>query len=270
MLEKKIGCTGWGYKEWTGTFYPKTIKQKDWLKHYSSIFDVTEVNSSFYQVIPKSMAAKWNEDTPDNFEFSLKFPGKITHENKLDYDSSKDTLTAFFSGLEPLKKKIRILVIQLPPSLTFLQAKERLESLGKHLPHYCRYAIEGRHESWFSKEALAFLSENNFCLVWNEVPMVDNPAPITTDFVYARLIGDRNLPEDVYDHRVRDKTGTLQKWADRLSNLENNDKVKFFWAFSNNHLEGFAPESANTLRMMLGLEKLEFRDKKQSSVFDFK
>lgn len=268
MLEKKIGCTGWGYKEWEGTFYPKTIKQKDWLKHYSSIFDVTEVNSSFYHVIPKNMAAKWNAETPDSFRFSLKFPGEITHENKIDYESSKETLNAFFSGLEPLKEKIQILVLQLPPSLTFDSARPRIEILRKHLPHYCRYAIEGRHDSWFSEESLKFLSENHYSLVWNEVPMVDNPAPITTDFVYARLIGDRNLPKDVYDHKVRDKTGTIAKWAKRFSELEKNDNVKYFWAFTNNHLEGFAPDSANTLREQLGLEKLEFRDKRQGSVFD--
>ena len=76
-MELKIGCTGWGYKEWEGTFYPKTVKQKDWLRHYSSIFDVTEVNSSFYHIIPKQMAAKWNTETPNNFRFSLKFPQKI-------------------------------------------------------------------------------------------------------------------------------------------------------------------------------------------------
>ena len=267
-MERKVGCTGWGYKEWEGTFYPKTVKQKDWLRHYSAIFDITEVNTSFYQIVPRNMATKWNADTPDSFRFSLKFPGKITHENKLDFESSKEILNAFFSGLESLKKKIQVLVLQLPPSLTFDFAKPRLEILGKHLPHYCRYAIEGRHNSWFSDDALKFFSENNYCLVWNEVPMVDNPAPITTDFVYARLIGDRNLLQDVYDHKVRDKTDIIVKWAKRFSELEKNENVKYFWAFTNNHLEGFAPESANTLRVNMSLEKLEFRDKQQRSVFD--
>lgn len=267
--EIKIGCTGWGYPEWQGTFYPKTMKQKDWLKHYSSIFDITEVNTSFYQIIPKPMAQKWFNETPNHFRFSLKFPQKITHEHKLDYEKSKDILTGFFSGLEPLKQKIQVLVIQLPPSLTFEVAKPRLELLQKHLPHYCRYAIEGRHESWFYNESLDFLSENNYCLVWNEVPMVENSAPITTDFVYVRLIGDRNLPEDVYDHTIQDQTSVMQKWANRILGLQKNDKIKFLWSTLNNHLEGFAPSSANTLRVLLGLEKLDFRDKKQKSVFDF-
>lgn len=267
-MDLQVGCTGWGYKEWEGTFYPKTVKQKDWLRHYSSIFNIVEVNSSFYHIIPKSMALKWNNETPDNFGFSLKFPQKITHENKLDYEKSKDILKEFFLGLEPLKGKIKILVLQLPPSLKFEDAKKNLDTLGKHFPHYCRYAIEGRHESWFDEDALNFLKTNKYCLVWSEVPMVDNPAPITTDFVYLRLIGDRNLPQDVYDHKVRDQTKVLEKWAGKISNLDNN-KIKLSWILLNNHLEGFAPSSAKTMRLILGLEDIEFRDKRQKSVFDF-
>ena len=267
-MELKIGCTGWGYKEWEGTFYPKTVKQKNWLEHYSSIFDITEVNSSFYHIISKQVALKWNNETPENFRFSLKFPQKITHENKLNYEKSKEILNEFFLGLEPLKRKISTLVLQLPPSIRFEDVKNQMETLGKHLPHYCRYAVEGRHESWFFKEALDFLKENRYCLVWNETPMVENPAPITADFVYVRLIGDRNLPQDVYDHKVRDQTSVLKKWADRIAKLDQ-DKIKSSWILLNNHLEGFAPSSAKSLRMILGLKDIDFRDKKQKSVFDF-
>lgn len=266
-MDFKIGCTGWSYPEWQGTFYPKTVKQKDWLRHYSSIFDTTEVNSSFYRIIPKWMAQKWYKETPDNFQFSLKFPGKITHDNNLEYSKIKEELTGFFSGLEPLKSKISVLVFQLPPSLEFEKAQPKLEELSNYLPHYCRYAVEGRHESWFSEEAISFLTEKNFCLVWNEVPMVDNPAPITTDFVYLRLIGDRELPEDVYDHKVRDKTSTIKKWALRIDKIKNNKKIKIGYLLSNNHLEGFAPSSVNTLRVQLGLDELKFQDKRQDTLF---
>jgi len=118
-MDLKIGCTGWGYAAWQGTFYPKTIKQKDWLRHYSSIFGVTEVNSSFYRIPPKWMTQKWFSETPKSFRFSLKFPQTITHENKLDFEKSREELNRFFSSLEPLKSKILALVFQLPPSLTF-------------------------------------------------------------------------------------------------------------------------------------------------------
>ena len=267
-MEIKIGCTGWGYPAWQGTFYPRGLKQSDWLRHYSSIFDVTEVNSSFYRIIPKQIAQKWYSETPENFQFTLKFPQTITHEGKLEYEKCKDELTRFFSGLEPLKSKISVLVLQLPPSLQFETAQPRLEELAKHLPHYCRYAVEGRHDSWFSENAIEFLSEKKLCLVWNEVPMVENPAPLTTDYIYMRLIGDRNLPDDVYDHTVRDKSQVIESWAKKLQGIKD-QKITKAYAVLNNHLEGFAPESANTLRMKLGLEEMSFIDTKQKTFLDF-
>jgi len=267
-MELKVGCTGWGYKEWEGAFYPKTIKQKNWLNHYSSIFDITEVNSSFYQIITKAVAQKWNKEVQDNFKFSFKFPKKFTHDNRLDFERSKDILNEFFLGLEPLKKKIQILLLQLPPSLIFEEAKQRLEILGKHLPQFCRFAIEGRHESWFFKESLNFMKKNNFCLVWSEIPMVENPAPITTDFVYVRLIGERNLAQDAYGHKMQDRVDILEKWRNKISKLDTS-KIKYAWIVLNNHLEGFAPSSAATMKKMLGMGDTNFRDKRQKSVFDF-
>lgn len=170
--------------------------------------------------------------------------------------------------MEPLKRKIPILVLQLPPSLRFEEAKNRVEILGKHLPKFCRYVIEGRHESWFGKESLEFMKDNNYCLAWSETPIVENPAPITTDFVYVRLIGERNLPQDAYDHKMQDRTKVLEKWANKILKLDKN-KIKSTWIVLNNHLEGFAPSSARTMKRILGLRDIDFRDKRQKSVFDF-
>ena len=268
-LEIRIGCTGWSYPAWQGTFYPKGLKENILLKHYSKIFNVTEVNSSYYHVPTKFVARKWYSETPQDFRFSLKIPGIITHENKLDFITSREVLTRFFSNLEPLKSKILVLVFQLPPSLNFDTAESRLDVLSEHLPHNYRYAIEGRNNSWFSDEAISFLSEKKFSLVWSEIPMVDNPAPVTTDFVYLRIIGDRDLPDDAYPRKVRDKRDVLQKWANKLEGIKSNSKVKFALAFTNNHLEGFAPSSANTLRKLCGLPELDWKGTQQKTIFDY-
>jgi len=49
-MELKIGCTGWSYAGWQGPFYPKNLEQKNFLKFYSSIFDITEINSTYYKI----------------------------------------------------------------------------------------------------------------------------------------------------------------------------------------------------------------------------
>jgi uncharacterized protein YecE (DUF72 family) len=236
----------------------------DYLRHYSTAFDVTEVNSTFYRIPSLEMTKKWFEDTPANFKFTAKLPKKITHEGRL---KPGPYLDQFLNSIKPLGPKMMILVIQLPPSLSFTESKPHLEKMVKHLPSNYRYAVEGRHSSWFSEESYLFLSENNLCLLWNEVQGVENPAPITTDFVYLRLIGDRSFPEDEFGKIHKDRTDLIQKWADKLDSIKN--KVSFAIAMANNHFEGFAPVTANKLRVSMGLPYVTWKDTKQRSLSDF-
>lgn len=83
-MDLRIGCTGWSYEGWVGTFYPKTMENPNHLKHYASVFDITEINSTFYRIPTLSMTKKWYNDTPQNFMFTAKLP-KVTFDlEKLD------------------------------------------------------------------------------------------------------------------------------------------------------------------------------------------
>ena len=262
MLDLRIACTGWSYSGWIGPFYPNLLNQTDQLKYYSSIFDITEVNSTFYRIPSQSMTKKWYQDTPDNFIFTLKLPKIITHENRL---KPGPYLDQFLQAVQPLNSKLKVIVIQLPPSLSFDEGKDRLEKMLNHLPKTYRYAIEGRHESWFSDQVFEYLQEKNVCLVWNEVEGVENPAPVTTDFVYLRLIGDRSIHEDQFGKILKDKTLEMKKWIDKLKSVN----VSLAMVMLNNHFAGFAPGSANLFRKMIGLEELSFTDKKQKTLGEF-
>ena len=261
-MDLRIGCTGWSYSGWVGPFYPPNLHQKDHLKYYSSIFDTTEINSTFYRIPNIPMTSKWYLDTPDNFIFTAKLPKIITHENRLKPSLHLDQ---FLHAIKLMGNKMRIIVIQLPPSLSFSEAKERLEKMLNHLPKIYRYAIEGRHESWFSDEVLDYLRERNICLVWNEVEGVDNPAPVTSDLVYLRLIGDRSINEDQFGKILKDRTNEMKKWIDRLSDV----KASLAMVMLNNHFAGFAPSSVNLFRKLMGLEELSFVDKKQKTLGEF-
>ena len=88
-MEIKIGCTGWSYQGWSGTFYPKNLKSSEWLKYYSQIFSITEINSTFYKIPSQEIVRRWNADTPRHFKFTAKFPSIITHEKRLDKVNSE-------------------------------------------------------------------------------------------------------------------------------------------------------------------------------------
>ena len=261
-MEIKVGCTGWSYEGWIGTFYPKTMKNIDFLKHYSSIFDITEINSTFYRIPTQTMSKKWSSDTPSNFRFTAKLPKLITHEGRL---KPGPYLDQFLQSIKPLEDKMAILVIQLPPSLSFSEAKPQLEKMVNHLPKNYKYAVEGRHKTWFNDESYKFLSEKNLCLVWNEVEGIQNPAPVTSDFVYLRLIGDRSISEKEFGKIIIDRTVLIKKWVEKLDKIKN--KISRAFILANNHFEGFGPVTANKLRSELGMLEVSFTDSRQKTLF---
>lgn len=253
----KIGCTGWSYSGWVGTFYPKNIRSSDWLKYYSQIFDITEINSTFYRIPDQSITKKWSDDTPDDFRFTAKFPSIITHKKRLEGISSD--VHSFLSALTPLHQKVSALVLQLPPSLSFDEAKPRIENLMSLLPDDFLYPIEGRHESWFSDKAIDYLKERNLCLVWNEVTGVNNPMTTTADYLYVRLIGDRAIPDSEFGKISKDKSKLVKQWAHKLKVQD----IPLAMVMANNHFEGFGPATANSLRTELGMPESIWEEKKQ-------
>lgn len=260
-MEIKIGCTGWSYDGWSGTFYPKKLQKSNWLEYYSKIFSITEINSTFYKIPDTEITKRWSLSTSESFQFTAKFPSIITHEHKLK--NVKQHVFKFLSSLVPMHDKVFALVLQLPPSLSFQEAKPRLEELFSYLPPDFRYPIEGRHNTWFTDEALDYLKENNHCLVWKEVSGVDNPAKITSDYVYLRLIGDRSIPDSEFGKVTIDRTKLIQNWTTRIKQLQN---IKLAVIMANNHFEGFAPATANTLRLQFGLSELIWDEKKQTKL----
>ena len=46
----RIGCSGWLYKDWRGSFYPARLPQQCWLPYYATKFDTVELNGTFYRL----------------------------------------------------------------------------------------------------------------------------------------------------------------------------------------------------------------------------
>ena len=210
----KIGCTGWSYQGWSGTFYPRNLKSSKWLKYYSQLFEITEINSTFYRITAQEIIRRWNTNTPRNFRFTAKFPSIITHEKRLDRVNSE--VFSFLSSFSPIYEKFLALVLQLLPSLTFEEAKPKLEELFELLPDNLLYPIEGRHESWFSNDAITYLKQQKHYLIWNEVAGVNNLMPITSDYLYVRLIGDRTIPDSEFGKVIKNKDKLITSWAKKL------------------------------------------------------
>ncbi len=90
--------------------------------------------------------------------------------------------------------------------------------------------------------------------------------PITSDYLYVRLIGDRSIPDSEFGKVSKNKKELIINWAQKLQEI--ND-IPNAMIMTNNHYEGFSPATANSLRMQLGMRELIWDEKKQKTLGNF-
>jgi len=127
----RIGISGWRYKGWRGTFYPKDLVQRRELEFAAQHFDTIELNGSFYSLQRPRNFKQWHDLTLDDFVFAVKGSRYITHMLKLR--NAETPLANFFAqGLLRLGKKLGPILWQFPPQFTF--QPEKLQSFFDLLP----------------------------------------------------------------------------------------------------------------------------------------
>ncbi|MBA3286337.1 MAG: DUF72 domain-containing protein [Nitrosopumilus sp.] len=269
-----IGCSGWSYSGWKGTFYPKELESKKWLSYYARFFKFVEVDSTYYSIPSRFVVKGWKDKTPDDFRFTLKFPKEITHGKRL-LDASR-YLIPFFHALEPLVDKTLMLLIQLPPYLTKKNGYEYIENLVPKLDNRYRYALEVREPSWFDDGVCDFLKENNMPLVWSVRDDLTTPPMVTSHQIYIRFIGDRSISEMDFGKIIRDRQKEMKEYANHIIRMQQGDGIgqqqqQIAIAF-NNHFAGFGPQSANEFLRLMDKPEIDWKgalhQKQQQVGFD--
>jgi uncharacterized protein YecE (DUF72 family) len=240
----RIGCSGWNYAHWrNGVFYPPRLASKDWLRFYAEQFDTVEVNTTFYRLPRTSSVARWVEESPDGFTFSVKVSRYVTHIKRL-LDVPQH-LPLLYERIAPLLRspKLGPFLWQLPP--TFRLDLDRLAAALEHLHDGHRHAFEFRHPSWFCEDLYTLLREHRVALVIGDRPQVNafQAHELTADFTFVRFHGGTRGRNGNYSHRE------LDEWAGRLERWSRDVDV---FAYFNNDWEGYAIENARYLKACLG------------------
>jgi uncharacterized protein YecE (DUF72 family) len=237
MARIRIGISGWLYKPWRGVFYPKGLPQKRELGFASRQLNSIEINGSFYSLQRPESYARWREESPPGFVFSVKGGRFVTHMKKLR-DAEVPLANFFASGVLALNEKLGPILWQLPPSLGY--DRERLERFFGQLPRDTRaavklakghdarlngrahvetdevrplrHAIEVRHKSFEAPEFVELLRSHDVGLVVADTagkwPMMEDVT--ARDFVYVRLHGEEELYVSGYTE------ASLDRWAEKI------------------------------------------------------
>jgi uncharacterized protein YecE (DUF72 family) len=242
MKAVHVGCSGWNYRDWRGRVYPEGLPASRWLEHYATLFDTVEVNSTFYRLASRDAVARWVEQTPDHFLFTLKASRYLTHIKRLT--ALDQGVQRFYERIEPLvaTPKMGPVLWQLPEN--FHRDDDRLASALQGLPAG-RHCFEFRHESWFTPDVYGLLREHGVALVIGDMPKRPfQTYEMTADWTFVR-----------FHYGARGRRGNyseveLEEWARRLE--EWRSRVEVF-AYFNNDWEGFAVKNGLWLRRRLGV-----------------
>ena len=219
------GTSGFSYKEWKGPFYPEKLPNAKMLSYYAEQLPSVEINNTFYRLPKKEVLEKWSDQVPDTFRFSIKASRRITHFKRLN--DAADETEYLLSTLEALKKKLGVVLFQLPPFLR--KDAERLTGFLKLLPKNTPAAFEFRHDSWFDDEIADALRSHNCALCIADTDEKPNPEFITTtDWGYLRL------------RRAKYTAPALKKWAKQISDAG----WKRTFVFFKHEDEGAGPKMA--------------------------
>ena len=183
-MDLYVGTSGYSYKEWKGTFYPKNWPAQQMLHFYGERFRAVEINSTFYGLPKASVLAGWADAVPADFQFVLKAPKQITHVQRLK--DAGDLVSQLLAVAGALAEHQGPLLFQLPP----IAKKDvpRLRAFLALLPLQRRAAIEFRHPSWFDDEVLGLLRDHRVALcVADAEDGLEVPCVATADWGYLRL-----------------------------------------------------------------------------------
>ena len=164
--------------------------------------------------------------------------------------------------MTPLADKLVCLFLQLPPSMTMKEGLKKLQTLP--MDKRFRYAVEARHKSWFDDEVYSFLKKNEICLIWSQIPEIQTPPIVTTDFIYLRFIGDRSIDEKDFGIIQKDRIKEMEYWASVVKKAQKDSKsLRRGIVAANNHYAGFGPATANSFRRIVGLKEVQWEEMKQ-------
>jgi uncharacterized protein YecE (DUF72 family) len=247
-----------------GTFYPKkSMSAEARLRFYAGVFDVVEVNASYYAIPDVLTVRRWAERTPPGFVFHVKawslmtghhprpralpadvqavLPARARRSRRgeiLADDVPPEGLDAAFrlfrAALGPLAEagKLGYVLFQFAPWVHYEPARlEYLASLAERLPGWT-LAAEFRHRSWFpdhADETLRALRAARLAHVVTDAPAVAGAMPhvtaVTAPTAVLRLHG-RNA----------------EGWLRQLRGEEPAVREKYDYLYSNAELAALVPE----------------------------
>ena len=206
----RVGIGGWTYVPWRDNFYPKGLVQRRELEYASRHLSCIEINGTYYGAQKPATYAKWRDEVPEGFLFSLKAPMRIMQSKALAKTGAQ--IEDFIGGISELGNRLGPLLWQFDAGLKLERASFADfctllpgEANGRRL----RHVLDVRDPAFVDADFIALARKHGFATVFTDSSEYPSFADVTADFVYARLMRSRS---DIATGYPADE---LDAWAKR-------------------------------------------------------
>lgn len=247
----RTGIGGWTFEPWRGgNFYPEGLPHSRELAWASRQLPAIEINGTFYGSQKPATFARWRDETPGGFMFSLKASRYCTHRRVLA-EAGESVARFIGSGITELGEKLGPVLWQFMPTTEF-DAHDFAAFLAL-LPQrqdgiVLRHALEVRHASFQNPAFVALARQHGCAIVFTDSDKFPSIDEKTADFTYARLLMASAGEPIGYD------APALDHWAETARGWGDGQRDVFVY-FINGAKER-APAAAGALLGRLGLAPL--------------
>ena len=245
----RVGVGGWTFDPWDETFYPPGLSKAKQLQHMSRVLTAVEVNGTYYSSFKPDTFAKWRDETPDGFVFSLK-AHRFSTVRKTKADMKTSTGLFLNQGITALKEKLGPINWQFPGNRKF--DREHFANFLSVLPKEkdgieLRHALEVRGEGYDDPAFFELLDEHGATVVYAEDDEFPKLNHLGSDFVVARLM----------QSQADDKGGYAKKEIDRFAKMAADwSKKREVFVFFISGAKENNPAAALALQEKLGVKPL--------------
>lgn len=233
-----VGCSGWFYWHWRGSFYPAHLPTNRWFEHYSKHFKTVELNAPFYSWPTTAAVQGWGRQAGRrNFIYTVKASELITHVKR--FSRTKTLVKDFGHIAELLGPRMGCFLFQLPPSFHYSCA--RLDRILSQLDPARRNVVEFRHRSWWRESVFTAFRSSGAIFCSCSGPRLPNDLVRTADDIYVRFHGVKQWYR--HDYSLVE----LTDWAERVRA----SAARRVWAYFNNDRDGYAIKNARAFLRLL-------------------
>jgi uncharacterized protein YecE (DUF72 family) len=208
----RVGVGGWTYEPWRNNFYPEGWPQSRELEYASRKLTAIEINSTYYSSQKPATFARWRDETPDDFVFSLK-ASRFSTNRRVLAEAGESVERFVGSGIAELGTKLGPIVWQFATTKRFdaQDFEAFLALLPKNVEGIAlRHVMEVRHESFMTPEYLKLARKHKAATVFTDSDEYPSFADLSGDFVYARLMRAQ------VDLKAGYAPKALGTWAERV------------------------------------------------------